>query len=279
MTDTDEQKFDIDENELKKFNEDVINSSLITPDKIYLDLALLKDLNIGVILSILYDRKPSMQPGEYASLYKQLIAALPTYNKRSYDDVEHLFPFLKISNAEFRARFTDEAYASFILHNAPMTKFRHTLTGQLMINVNHSAVSGKRAAIELTLNTYPLKLSKSDEYLVGFFLAKTYNVNTCTQYINLKNLDASHVVKYDEIYTYYLPELLASDSVRQAYSSMKCVMKRLFVPRIFGPTYRANWDVVKEELATKTRMDIMTRLDYFDTERCSPDIPETEKEV
>lgn len=279
MTNTSEQKLNIDENELKRFNEELINSNLITPDKIYVDLALLKDLNIGVILSILYDRKPSMRPDEYETLYRRLIAALPEYTKRSYDDIEHLFPFLNITNAEFRARFTAPEYASFIFHNAPMTKFRHILTGQLMVNVNHSAVSGKRSAIELTINTYPLQLSKSDEYLVGFFLAKTYSVNTCTQYINLKNLDASQVVKYDEIYTYYLPELLSSDSVRQAYSSMKCVMKRLFVPRIFGSTYRANWDVVKEELATKTRMDIMTRLDYFDTERCSPDIPETKKEV
>ena len=266
-------EFPIDENELKRFNEEMVTSSLITPDKLYVDLALLKDFNIGVILSILYDRKPHMQVGEYAALYKQLIAELPKYAKRTCDDIEYLFPFLKINNTEFKERFTDPQYTSFILHNSPITRFQHVLTGQLLINTNHSAVVGKKTAINIDINTYPLKLTKYDEYIVGAFVSTLYSVNTTTQYMDLTKIDATHVSKYDEIYTYYLPELLAHQNIRHAYSSMKFIMKRLFVPRIFGKQHEKIQDPIKEELAVKTRMDIMTRLEFFDTEKCSAEIP------
>lgn len=268
------EEFNIDKAQFDKLNEEAITSSLITPDRLYMDLALIKDLTIGVIISFLYDKKEHISNEEYSSLYKQMIDGLPKYIDRTFDDFEYLFPFLNKTNKEFEERLHDPKYAKFILHNAPITQFKDVLTGQLFINKNHSAVINKIDAIELTVNTYPLKLDKTDEYIVAKFLADNYKVNVNVLYIDLKNIDDKHVLKYDEIYTYFPRELFESSSIRKAYTEMKYIKKRLFLPRIFfGKYYKDNFDIVKEELLIQTRMDILTNLKYFPASNCSTVLP------
>ena len=58
----------LSEDLIRQLSNDEITGSLITPDKIYLDVAMLKDLYIGTLLSFLYipysDELPKLREDE-----------------------------------------------------------------------------------------------------------------------------------------------------------------------------------------------------------------------
>jgi hypothetical protein len=264
MTTTEKpQTFDINEEELKKFNQDMIKSSLITPDQLYVELALLKDLTIGALLSFLKERKEIMTQEMYSSLYDKIIAKLPEYSARSIDDIEHFFPFMGVSTEQLKERLADKRYSAFIFHHAPATKFIDLLKAHLFVNVNHSAVIGKRDPIAITVNTYPLQLTKEDELITGVFLSTTLGINARVVYIELKDIRPETLLKFDEVYTYHLKELMDSEALKTAYSSMRFATKRLFVARLLGGKTDPSRNYDQEDLVARTRFDILTNFNFI----------------
>lgn len=248
----------IDEEELKRFNKELIESELITPDKIYVDLVLCKDVNIGAILSFLKERKSSISKQDYVELYKKIIQKLPEYNERKFDDFETIFSFMDITNQQIKERLEDPLYAGWIFYHAPITNYIKIIAAQLALNANHSAVIGKRSPIEITVNTYPLQLTKEYINAIGHFFTSSFGVNVKVLYLDMTNLKLSDIYLFDEIYTYFFKEIFDVEEIRTAYSSLKFVSKRLYVTKLFG-SKNVGRDTEQEALYIQSRLDILTQ--------------------
>lgn len=274
----DEKPIQIDEEELKRINNEMILSDLITPDRIYLELILFKDFNISTILSFLREKGNSISSEEYSSNYNQIIHKLPEYNDRYFDDFESIFPFLNISNEQIKQRLYDSNFSGFIFRTAPVTKFLDVLRSQLFVNINHSAVSRKRDPIELTINTYPLQLSKEDQFITGKFFSETYKVNVRVMYLDMIKLKLSDLLKYDEVYTYHPKEIFDCEEIRHAYTEMKFINKRIYIPRLFGYKIDKNKNIEQEALSVQTRLEILTNFKYLHPSLFSTPVLSEEKE-
>lgn len=261
-TEKPQKNIHVDDEEMKRFNEESITSNLITPDKIYVDLMLFKDINLSAVLSFLKDRWKTIPLEEYSSLYGQVLDKLPEYNERKFDDFAHIFPFMGVSNAQIKERQQDKSYASWILREAPSTRYVDFFQAQLAVNVNHSAVIGKRDPIEVTINTYPLQLSKEDELFVAVFFAEAFKIHARVIYLDMTTVRLNNIFQFEEMYTYYFHDLFKVEEIRDAYSALRFVKKRLYVPRLFGNNFEKNKPVEKEELYTKTHFDVLTNFEF-----------------
>lgn len=264
----------IDEEELKRLNQEMIMSDLITPDKLYLDLILFKDYTVGALLSFLHEMKKTHSNDERFAIYKSLVDGLPEYQTRKFDDVAHYFPKFGVTTEQVKARIRDPEWTRFILHNAPVTPYIATLKSQIAVNVNHSAVKGKRDPIDLTINTYPLKLNTTDRHIVGLYFAQQLNVRVTVVYRDVTKLTLKDVIGYDELYTYFFADTFNHDCIRNAYTELKFIRKRLFVPKIFGEIYNKEMNTEKEEMLVASRLDILTLFTFFPTRLCSAVSPE-----
>ena len=202
-------------------------------------------------------------------LYKSMIAALPEYQVRKFDDIEKYFPNFNLTVEDVQNRLNDQKWASFILHNSPTTPYIEILRSQIAVNINHSVVSGKKDHIDIFLNTYPLKLNKMDQHIVGLFFAQEFGVRVTIIYKDPLELKFEDVIFYDEIYTYYLKELFSHEDIREGYTALKFVCKRLFVPKLFGKKFIKSLDTDREEIIIKTRCDILTTFTFFPVKLCS----------
>ena len=265
----DKKEIEVDEEEFKRRNAEMILSDLITPDNIYVDLALCKDYNIGVLLSFLSEWKKTSQEKNCSALYNHILASLPKYQNRKFDDIPHYFPEFQITQDQFNERLKDPMWARFILHNATITPYIESLIAQIAVNLNHSAVKGKKDEITFIINTYPLRLQPQDHYIIGMYFAQTLKVRASVVYMDMTSLKLEDVVTFDEIYTYHFVDLFSNESVRKGYSELKFVTKRLFVPKLFGNRYDPKMDTESEELKVKTHCDILTLFKFFPVNRCS----------
>lgn len=272
-TDGSVKDFDIDEQELEQLNQDMMLADLITPDRIYIDLALAKDFNIGTLLALRDERKTMLSVEAYSRLYQSILDGLPDYRDRKCDDIAHYFPAFGLTNKQIRERMNDPVWSSYILHNSPVTKFIQTMIEHTAINVNHSSVKCKKDDVHLFINTYPLRLNKIDESIVGLFFAELLKMRVTVQYLDVTKLRLQDVVGYDEIYTYYFKQMMDQEDIRNGYSTLKFIRKRLFVPKLFGETISATLIPEQEERIVKSRFDILTIFKFIPTHICSALLP------
>jgi hypothetical protein len=263
----------IDEDELRRLNQEMIVADLITSDRLLVDLALVKDYNIGALLSMRDER-----PAESGTLYGSLLEGLSAYQARKFDDIAHYFPQFGVTNAEIRARQSDPRWGGRVLHSSPITPFMKTLRGQIAVNVNHSTVIGKRDPIDLTINTYPLHLGDRDRHIVGLFFAQELGVRVAVVRLDPADIKLSSIIGYDEIYTYHFRVLMDHEDVRAGYTALKFIRKRLFVPRLFGDVLHHTMDTEQEERVIQTRFDILTLFKFFPTRLCSTPSPPVAEE-
>ena len=275
-SDTTTKPLEIDEAELARLNNEMITSDLITPDRLLVDLMLVKDYNIATLLSFSYEWKKTRPEIDRAVLYDSLIKGLEAYQKREYDDIAGLFPKFGLTNEEIAVRRSDPNWSRYLIHTAPVTPFMDTLRGQIAVNVNHSAVIGKRDPIEITINTYPLQLPLIDQHIIGLYFSRSLQVQAKVIYLDMTKLSLSDVITYDEIYTYHFSELFSHEEIRLGYETLKFVRKRLFIPRLFGSEPDPKLTTEQQEILVKTRLDVLTQPKFFPVRLCSALSPETD---
>jgi hypothetical protein len=264
---------EIDEEELKRLNQEMIVSDLITPDRLYVDLALIKDFNIGALLSFRDEQKRTATAASHSALYQSMIAGIPAYQTRGFNDIAHYFPAFNLTNEAIIKRLHEPLWSGYILHNAPITPFINVLQAQIAVNVNHSAVISKRTEIELVINTYPLHLNQTNKNIVGLYFAQLLKVRVSVVCLDVTTFTLRDVINYDEIYTYYLDALFEHEDIRDGYTKLKFIRKRLFVPRIFGNVFKPKLDLEQEARIIKSRCDILTMFTYMPAKVCSAVYP------
>jgi len=269
-----QKSIDIDLEELKRFNEEMVTSNLITPDQLYADLALFKDYNIGALASFQHENRDIQTATRRHEIYQSMLDALPDYQNRQFDDIAHYFPRFGVSNDEIQTRLHDPYWSSYIFHHAPLTPYINTMRGQIAVNVNHSAVIGKRDPIELTINTYPIRLSEINRHFVGLYFANLLRTTVRVIYLDMTKVRLHDISSYDEIYTYYFVDLFKAKDIRDAYSALKFIRKRLYAPKLFGPTVNPMIDTKKEELIVKSHCDVLTLFSFVHPRLFSAMLPE-----
>ena len=200
--------------QIRSFNEEVIRKGLIAPDRIYMDLEMIKDLFVGRIL---------LSPQMSSDLYKRILDMMPEYRARS--TFGYTFP---VEPAQ-------EPNPDQLMRIAPPTEFLSTwIPDYFARNANHSAVLNKKGIpVVMDLNTYPLRFSAlANRQLIRHF-SDTFGVGIALMCIDPKTISVQKWLSYDDVFTFRPKEgLLCREDVRQAYSDMQFQNKRLFVPQL-----------------------------------------------
>lgn len=181
-------------------NERDIKASLMTPDFIYLDLALCKDFTLGYVYwQLMTNTDPKYQQERYDDILKEI----PNWQGRTFDNFEDYYPAYGLSNQDIAAALHNPVLADRIFLHSPNTNFFNTIRMDLSINTNHSAVSEKftkkvvgngqyireGTSITMYINTFPLKLSPRMNATVGTFFARTFGVDVTLLYVDPAALD------------------------------------------------------------------------------------------
>lgn len=239
-------KTKLDPELVQYLNKEILEDELITPDRMYFDWSLFRDPYLGAVISLLMtdvDQKKS------AERFKRLQEQYTKYQTREFNDPAYYFPELKLKTSSILERLADPEYHEQVFYAAPFTMFIAVLAAQLKVNANHSQVNDKFTkvmvdkdkyhknydSIRLSINTYPLKLSKKHHDFIGAFFVGNYNVDVEILSTPPKDLPLDFLLSMDEIYTNNLTELLDNVEFSKALSEMKFLKKRLFAARHLGP--------------------------------------------
>lgn len=232
---------------ITKLNESLIKDELITTDRYYVDLALLRDIRLGCLFSFLLD----MPEAEAKVKYKQIIEKLPQYYRYEFSDITKVFD-IGVSYDDYKARLHDPKYANLIYKGAPTTRFVDLLITHLKINVNHSHVAEKYSErrvgkykkervydhIHLVINTYPLQLSKSNRDELAIFYSENLLTSTVVVCIDPLTLSEKTITGVEEFYVLDLRTLVEGPVVKKRLESYEFMDKKIFAFPYFSAERR-----------------------------------------
>ena len=261
------------ENEMKAFSEAMVKERMITPDRLYVDLALLKDLHIGAIMAMALRESREKAERVYGIIQKNL----SRYRQRYFFDAAYYFSETGYTEAQIFSALNNREMADDIYRMAPMTEFLKTLIVHMAVNANHSAVLGKTDDVTVVLNTYPLKLSDPFAGALMIFLGDTLNANVTLRRHQLRSFPFSELAECDEFYLYYIHEFSHHPDVHKALSEMKFSGKRIFAIPNCGYTYllgRSQESLIQELAHVDTTMSVVLEtFKFIPIHLCSPALP------
>jgi len=222
------------EHEIDELGRALVEGEFESPDKIYLDLSLVKDFNIGTLLTLIEESDNA------EVLYTRMMHGLDAYNERSHLDVMAFFEDLKISRDQFFDRFNDPKYGPRILARSPMTTFlTKFFTPKLNDNIRNSSIVGKTDPIRLHVNTYPLKgLTDSVIMMLGILFSRRFGVEVEIINVDLPSLDLESLFDYDQFFIQDFYKVSQRDDFRTSLTNADFkFFSFLFKKSIFCPPY------------------------------------------
>lgn len=211
----------LSDDEKKKLNDSYLENVLVTSDNYYIELGLLKDMNIGKLIYLMLNTdKFSREENDYILAY--FYEKSKSYSQRVIDTVIPYLPEQSYTQEDFDAiDLTDVEVTSKIYLYAPITNFLKVLESNIRVNVNHSAVANhfKKEAIGknrykissidilLTINLYPYVFEEKVIKDIGVFITNKYKVNTTFVNKDPRDLSKDYLLTFDEYYTYYFTPL------------------------------------------------------------------------
>ena len=271
----------IDEQMIKELNDGMVKCNLITPDLLYIDLSLIKDIYLGTLLTFLTKPEKKIYENEHKA-YEYIMCRLEEYRNRSFHDLKHCFPELNFTNDDLDARLNDPAYADFIFYSSPITGFLDTLKAQIAVNVNHSSVIGKKNDIRVIINTYPLILNKQSQHVLGIYMSRGYGLTVQLICQDPRTMSLETLLSYDEVYCFCLEPFFLNLKINKAFSELKFVGKRFYMPKFFGYQYTDQKDIKKDDRYSQTALNVLTQFKYIDmaivSAKAPRQDPQTDKE-
>lgn len=268
----------LDLDEIREQNELHMREAFITPDRIYLDLALLKDLRLGAAMHLrMAELEQCFTPQEFRQ-------ALVVYKGRDYYDVPHYFPTLKVTNADIDAVLHDPTQSDAIFAASIPTEFCNIFHTHILLNANHSTAAGhyridpktqrkELIPIRVFVNTYPLTLSKRATYTLGAYVAKRYGVDAEVGRVDPHHYPLQDFLGWEEHYLYYLKEYIERQDVAAAYLEGRMLQSRIFGLRYCGYTYNptmSTQDLNLDMVLTKAQLDILSTFNFLEPWMVSP---------
>lgn len=185
-----EEKIEFDEARLSEMNDRAIKSQLFTPDYMYVELGLMKDIPIGCM----YTEKLLIQgksEAEFSQFQSDLETILKPYQTRLYDTIDPFSSVTGYRDADIAEIIGREVYHDHIFLLAPMTSFFNLMIRHMIRNQNHSKPGNKvvkkkidkshyvlePVPITYRINTYPLKLSAGTLQQASKVLGESFGAN------------------------------------------------------------------------------------------------------
>jgi hypothetical protein len=198
-----EKPVEFDRDTLEAMNAKAVENQFFTPDHVYVDLALMKDFNLGAIYADIIAHRTEEHFNAFQAGFVDS-GIINEYQKRRYDTIN---PYLE------KLGYTDQRIAELldgILNHdevfmiAPTTKFFNLLIRHTIRNQNHSGPANKFVKTKLNtdqysldaipvtyyLNTYPLTLSTGLMNQLAPELGEAFGVNI--KFINKNPHEINH---------------------------------------------------------------------------------------
>lgn len=277
------------EEELKRASSEMIEETLVTPDRIYLDLALLKNYHIGAVV---YHLKHvlNLSNEQVQEKLDYIKDAFPKYITRHFHDIERYFPKLGVSNKDIENVLKDISTHGHVFLYSPVTQYVNSFKANLDVNANHSHVGEKFTKrkindkafvkefkkIVVTLNTYPLTLSHRCQQLAGLFMSENFGVDVLLMNIRPKEITPDVFMDWDEIDTAFFKDFLENESFRNAFTEIKMQDKRIFAASWFGDVTQHGLSdkYLKEEMVhIAARIGFLTNFAWIEPQHLGPFIP------
>lgn len=258
------------DDEVKRISEELIQNRLITPDRLYVDLALLKDLALGAMLALAF--RDSVARAK--QVYDIIAAGLPAYRTRYFFDPLYYFKETGYTQAELDQALHDPHLADDIYRMAPMTGVIKTLLSHMLVNANHSAVAAKEGDVTMLVNTYPLQLSPTFQGALMVYLGEILHVNTTMCNQSIAEMPFAELQACDEFYLYHIHEFSHHPDVHRALSELTFTNKRIFAIPTCGYTYdplRSRDSLAQELVQVEAAMGVATEtFRHIPVNLCSP---------
>lgn len=224
-------------------NEKFMEGELQCPDKVYVDLGLLKDINLGILFAMIYKRPTAQED------YLYIKENLKDYQIRTFDDPLYYFPELNITQEEFDNFFNDKRNHTLIYTLAPSTVFYYILKDNLRKNSQHAHMKHKyvdrpipgkdgqfiRDFTDVTyfVNTHPLRLSDFHKTKLQRLLADSLGIGVTVMDIPIETIPVDAILAMDELNLYKLTRFLDNKDINKALSDEKFIGKHIFAPLLF----------------------------------------------
>ena len=269
--DNDEAPSSLTKEQMDDLNTELLESSFVTSDVMYIELRLLRDYKLGAVLRHVMDTKPQ---DVAKRTYETIQNNLSSYVHREYDDIDHYIPDLPIRNDDVETILATTKKPDAILNASPLTEFIHTLLSNLMINSNHSEVQNKTGQIRFLLNTYPLDISEKEQRLISLYITRLCAVDVEIFCQDPKALSKEILKRCDEFYSFYITRLMENTYFYQKLKSLSFLKKRLYIPKYFGFTYTNTHNILHDQTYTHAVLNTMITFDYMPMTYVSPPLPE-----
>ena len=237
-----------DRQTLESMNEKVIQNQFFTPDKVYIDLKLFKDIPLGIIYT---DQMMQEDKDEKFPLFqKDLIPYIPEYQKRKYDTIDLNLTSLGYTDIKVEA-LLKSLNNDVVFALSPTTQFLNLLIRHTIRNQNNSRPAAKyvktmidkdqyvMSAIPVTyyFNTFPLNLSKTFLESLGQELGESLGVDIQFLHKDPKEFDQtdwdSWMKNIDCFYLDSLGQFTRSPTVLQKQADLEFMGTYFFARKRF----------------------------------------------
>lgn len=262
--------------DINHLNEKVIQSQLFTPDRVYIELGLLKDIPIGVMYT---DKLLLNEDVEgFEKLQSVVLECSSEYQKRTYDTIEPFFESLGYDDSRIEELLNKKEHHDKYFLTSPTTQFLGTLIKHTVRNKNNSRPANKytkkpignkqyvleSVPITFLFNTFPLLLSSAFMTGIAREFGEAFGVN-----IEFMSKDPSTFDQRDwdtwlkDIDCFYLDSLgrfTKSPIAFKKQEEMEFVGKYLFARKRFE---KRVMEKMKFEDFTNSVQILTSRLDIF----------------
>ena len=230
--------------EINALNAKSMEKQFFTPDRIYADLELFKDIGLGAIYHDLIVKKNDRELFE--TVQRHLLENIKPYQTRKFETIEPFFKEFGYDDTFVSKALEDQINHDQIFLLAPNSKFIQLLARHLYRNANHSSPAERfetfvsetgekrvRAiAVTLTINTYPLTISESAMSHMAALIGESLGVNVVYVNKNPELFDIrdwkSWLSKIDCFYCSSIVKFFEGPFILERCSDMAFVGKYMF---------------------------------------------------
>ena len=174
-------------NIIQKLNDEKMAKHFFTPDNIYIDLGLFKDIPLGVILADSYSKGEE----EFQRVQDHISSVIIEYQNRRFDTLGDMMKPIGYDDQVIEKLMEDKSRHTEFFVFAPTSKFIELLIRHTLLNQNHSGPAEKfvkkkisrekyrkeSIPINHVINIYPLHVSSLALRGLGELIGDTLGVN------------------------------------------------------------------------------------------------------
>lgn len=239
-------------------NQQIMEDKLKTPDVIYIDLSIIKDLFLGTILSMIKTKEQ----------YDIIMTNLKIYEGRYIDNIEHALPKLGITQEQYlEHRATISDFKLFQI--SPITEFINVFSNFVTGINNKRAVMQKISPIQLYINVYPLNMPRQALVEIANIFQNTFAMNTSILIKPITDYALEFIHKIDMFFMEDIKSFMENDIIKKEMVDKKFNDTLIYAPRRIGDLsvlteiHKTEENLMKDFIVTETYIRFMCMFSYL----------------